>query len=492
MSDEIKPVGAVIYTDGSARPNPGFFGSGLHGYTFVYPNEKNKITRMGAWIPTDKGYMLQRDFEKGGAQQICVVKYIDAFVSSDYEGTNNLAEINAITLFFENFKDIVDSITKLSILADSQYVLNGLEKWVSGWMKNGWITGKGLPVNNQEAWEVSYGHIEAFRERGQVELIWVRGHNDDLGNVKADYMAKTGTGHSTAGIVKTMARALDPLRYHKVDIETHPMLGLKRIYFNTDGELNTPGVYYQTGAPEITGKRTPEATFSVVRLDKPDEIIESVIGAYNYIPSDFNSIAYLKLDRIRKVDVYPYLRLYGRLCLIPDKRNKNLNFFDEKPVTLEIRPGELPLRTINVLTHLEEMLEAFRSEYLIKGTMGEDHKNYQVHEVTDHFYDTATKKVGKAEVEIKLLKKKFGVGVKSTSVPVVEEIHGEEKEFSLPLVFMDDIPGRNTMKHLETLHPRVFLITWRESEHLLRYSTVVQTSDALGIWSNYFANQLLI
>lgn len=495
MSEAIVPVGAVIYTDGSARPNPGFYGSGLHGYSFIYPTEKLKASKTGVWNMTDKGYILQKDMEQSEAKPVYVVNYLDSFEASEYEGTNNLAEVNAPSLFFEHYPEIASKIEMLHVLSDSQYALNGLKQWVEGWMKNNWITGTGKPVNNREAWERSYGHVSEFRKRGQIELAWIRGHNDDFGNVKADYMAGIATNHSRAGLATKYTNVSNPLGYHKADVNLHPLLGLKRVYFNTDPEFNSEATYYQTGwsgQDYITGKRTSEAVFSVVQLNKADPIMDAVIQAQYHSPSDFNTIVFAKLDRIRSPDVYPYLRDFGRFCLDRDNRNLNLNFMDHKPVTFEVKAGELPLRTIDTLNLLEEILEKFKAEYLVTGAMDETPAEYRVHDITDHFYDRGVKKVGKQEIETKTLKKSFGVGIKSTEITITENVRGEFKPIKLPLVFMDDVPGRNTFKHLELLSPKVFLITWRESKTLFRYATVIQTNDAIGIWSNYFANQLLI
>lgn len=495
MSEAITPIGAVIYTDGSARPNPGFYGSGLHGYSYVYPTEKQKPTKAGVWQITDQGYMLQKDMDASEAKPVVVINYLDSFEGSEYEGTNNLAEINALSLFFEHYPEVVSVIEKLHVLADSQYMLNGIKQWVAGWMRNNWLTGKGTPVNNREAWERAYGYVNDFQKRGQVELVWVRGHNDEFGNVKADYLAGIATNHSTAGMATKYIKLSEPNGYHKSDVKLHPLLGLKRVYFNTDSEINTQGTYYQTGwsgNDQIDGKRSPEASFSVIQLETPDPIIEEVMQAQYRAPADFNNIVFIKLDRLRSADVYPYIEEHGRFCLNVDQRNLNMNFLDRKPVTMEVRAGELPMRAIEVLNHLEEILSWFKNSYL--GTSQDERApvQYSVHDITDHFYDKGMKKVGKTEVPILTLKKHFGVGIKSTEIQVDEVVRGEEKTLKLPLVFMDDMPSRNIFKNLETLSPRVFLITWRESERLYRYSTVIQTTDAIGIWSNYFANQLLL
>lgn len=492
---ELIPIGAVIYTDGSARPNPGFYGSGMHGYTYIYPDEKKKATRVNAWQATDKGYILQKDLLQSDAKPVHIVNYLDCFQSYDSAGSNNLAEINAFNLLFENFDGLHNSLQKIHVLADSKYFIGGITQWVKGWKRNGWLSSQGKPVSNREAWEHSHDLAEDYRGKGQLVVDWVRGHNDDYGNVKADYLAKIGTAYSTDGQVLVYKDVADPLRYNKADVDLHPLLGLKRVYFNTDPEFNTPGTYYQTGwsgNDHITGKRTPEASFSVVKLNTPDPAIETIIDAQYRVPADFNNIIYIKLDRVRSPEIYPYLREHGRYCLYNAKKNQNLDFLDEKPVTIEVLAGELPHRSIEVLNVLEDILDRFTSEYLVNGQMDESVYHYRAHSLTDHFYDHGTKKVGKTEIDTWTLKKEFKVGVLSTSVMVQEPVEGKLQDLHLPLVFQDDIPSRNTLKNLETLSPKVFLITWKESNKLLRYSTVIQTTEGIGIWSNHFANQLLL
>jgi len=483
--------GAVVYTDGSANPNPGFYGSGVHGYTYVDVEGKFKATKTGSWNATNRGYILDKDLEKSGAKPVSVISYLDAYASGDGHGTNNLAEINAMTLFFEEFPGIVESIEELTILADSRYAINCITTWIDSWIANNWISSTGTPVSNKEAVQRLHSHVSGFRRTKAIDFIWVQGHNDEFGNVKADYLAGIGTRRAASGSPSTASEITPALGYHKVNVDLHPLIGLKRIYFNTDKELNEPGIYYQTGWSGndfIVGKRTPEAVFSVVVLNNPDPIIEAVISAQYKTDPQFNTIVYAKMDRLRSPDVYPYLEKYGEHCLWKDKRSLNLNFLDTKPVTFEVRPGELPLRAIEVLNHLEELLRKFLNEYLANGVFEKGGYNYTVHDVTPHFYSTSEKK-GKTVYE---LNKEFKVGITKTEVRVQEEVEGELKELKLPLVFQDDIPGRNTLKKLESSVEKVFVITWRESDRLLNYSTVIQTSDAIGIWSNHFANKILI
>lgn len=494
----MKIDGAVFYTDGSARPNPGACGSGNHGYTYIYPTEKQKATRVEAYMATDAGYVLNKDLSASGAREVHVLTYIDAFQSTIIAGTNNVAEINAVTMAVKCLIERYPNVPRIHVLTDSEYVVKNVQESLPRWLQNGWKTATGAPVKNQREWVFLNDAICAFKGRDipgvSWSIAWVRGHNNELGNVKADYLASIATNHSQAGISNSFFEESPALGYHKNTIDMDPLFSHKRIYFNTDPELNTPGMYYQTGYSSndhITGKRTSDASFSVIRLNTPNDVLETIIAAHSGVRQAQNAIVFAKLDRVRSVDVYPYLKKHGRYALISDPRNRSQNFIDYKPVTQEVRPGELPLRTIDVLSHLEEILTEFE-EFYVETLEMKNKGIYRVHDITGHFYDFSEKKKGGAVVTQQTLKKDFGVGVKQTKVKVTEEVNAVQKELDLLLLFADDIPTRNAFKSIEPDEPSVYVVTWSEAAGVIRYATIICTQNASSIWCNYFANQVLI
>ena len=489
--------GVVIYTDGSARPNPGYHGWGLHGYTYRLPEDSEKPTKVNALTATTEGYVLTNDLEKSSGQPVVVLSYLDCFQSSAKPGSNNIAEINAISLFFDEFPKEAAEIKKLHIVADSQYAINGATKWTHGWIKNNWIKSDGTEVSNRAEWEHLADHLKRFQQNAEFTMSWTHGHNGDFGNVKADYLSSIGTNYSTDGIEQVYKTISDPKGYHKNDEDIHPLLSFKRLYFNTDAEYNSPGQYFQSswsgGADYIHGKRSSEAAFSVVRLKTPDPIVESLIKTQETTPRDFNTVVYAKIDRLRSQDVIPWLAKFGRYAMIPDKRCMNINFVDFKPLTIEVSAGELPLRTFDVLNHMEEMLSLFEQQCSESHDSSVfSHPLYQLHDITDHFYTTVEKKVGKQTIEKTELNKSIVNNMKETAITVTVPVRDEAVALTLPLIFSDDMPSRNAFKHLEALRPQVYCITWMESTQMLRYATILKTEDAVSIWSNYFANQLVV
>ena len=76
----------------------------------------------------------------------------------------------------------------VTLHTDSQYVKHGVTQWIARWKKNGWRTSDGKPVKNQDLWRT----LDAARTGRRVVWKWVRGHDGDPGNERADELARLG------------------------------------------------------------------------------------------------------------------------------------------------------------------------------------------------------------------------------------------------------------------------------------------------------------
>ncbi|KQQ91163.1 ribonuclease HI [Aureimonas sp. Leaf324] len=72
--------------------------------------------------------------------------------------------------------------------SDSQYLRDGITKWIHGWKRNGWRTADKKPVKNAELWQ----RLDTERERHEVTFHWVRGHAGHAENERADALARAG------------------------------------------------------------------------------------------------------------------------------------------------------------------------------------------------------------------------------------------------------------------------------------------------------------
>ena len=141
-----------IYTDGACSGNPGPGGWG----TVVY-------------------------FEGGGIQELG---------DRSPATTNNRMEMQAAIGGLEYY---IASGQKEGILlyTDSEYVKNGITKWISGWKKKGWKTAAGKEVLNKDLWE----KLDELHS-SKVEWRYVKGHSGDEGNERCDVIARSFSHNS--------------------------------------------------------------------------------------------------------------------------------------------------------------------------------------------------------------------------------------------------------------------------------------------------------
>ena len=104
--------------------------------------------------------------------------------------TNNRMELSAV---IEGLAALTRPC-RVVICTDSQYVKNGMEKWIHGWKRNGWKTAAKQPVKNAELWQ----RLDELAAQHQIEWQWVRGHTAHPENERADELANRGAAQAAA------------------------------------------------------------------------------------------------------------------------------------------------------------------------------------------------------------------------------------------------------------------------------------------------------
>ena len=98
--------------------------------------------------------------------------------------TNNRMELTAATEALNALK----RPCQVELHTDSTYVKDGLTKWIFGWKKNGWKTADKKPVKNVELWQA----LDLAVARHKIDWRWVKGHDGDTWNERADELANEG------------------------------------------------------------------------------------------------------------------------------------------------------------------------------------------------------------------------------------------------------------------------------------------------------------
>lgn len=98
--------------------------------------------------------------------------------------TNNRMELTAAIEALLALK----SASNVILHTDSKYVMDGINKWMPNWKKRGWKTSAKKPVKNKDLWQA----LDDAVQRHSIEWRWVKGHDGNAGNEKADELANLG------------------------------------------------------------------------------------------------------------------------------------------------------------------------------------------------------------------------------------------------------------------------------------------------------------
>lgn len=98
--------------------------------------------------------------------------------------TNNRMELSAVIEALRALKRPLP----VTLHVDSKYVMQGIQTWIAGWKRNGWLTSAKKPVKNEDLWRA----LDTEVARHDITWVWVKGHAGDPGNERADTLANRG------------------------------------------------------------------------------------------------------------------------------------------------------------------------------------------------------------------------------------------------------------------------------------------------------------
>lgn len=137
----------TIYTDGACKNNPG-----PGGWAAILIYQLNNVVK-----------------EK-------------IITGSEKYTTNNRMELLSVINALNSLKFACN----VDVYTDSQYVQNGITKWLDNWRAKKWRTSSGTAVKNQDLWE----SLELAAKKHNISWSWVKAHNGDVMNERVDYLAR--------------------------------------------------------------------------------------------------------------------------------------------------------------------------------------------------------------------------------------------------------------------------------------------------------------
>lgn len=103
--------------------------------------------------------------------------------------TNNRMELLAAIIGLEN----LTQACQVTLTTDSQYVRQGITKWIHNWKKRNWTTADKKPVKNADLWQL----LDKESQRHQIEWKWVKGHAGHRENEMCDELARHAAENPT-------------------------------------------------------------------------------------------------------------------------------------------------------------------------------------------------------------------------------------------------------------------------------------------------------
>ena len=141
----------IIYTDGSASPNPG----------------------RGGWA-----CLLFSSTDMVHSEEL---------YGSEPWSTNNRMELTAVIQSLQKSLKMENDKTILRIVnTDSTYVKKGITTWICTWKRNGWKTSNKTAVKNKDMWI----QLDELASSIPVQWNWVKGHSTNMYNIRVDQLAR--------------------------------------------------------------------------------------------------------------------------------------------------------------------------------------------------------------------------------------------------------------------------------------------------------------
>lgn len=251
--------------------------------------------------PGPSGYGFYAVYEDGSAY--------DGYGPIGELKTNNVAELLA-AFHGISFLLTLPDIKKIIVISDSSYFIDGT-KSLNKWKLKQWKTSTEKEVANKEEW-ILLDNLFSTAKNNTIELVfkWVRGHNGNVGNTRADNNANLGrkavldkalepviifneASDKPIAIItdtatkKAKAKTITESRINPLVNANKWIFDTNRNYFDTATGyyVYTLSSYKESDklAGKNIGKPNPNTRYSIVLLKEPIKELEKIKVMYNNV-----------------------------------------------------------------------------------------------------------------------------------------------------------------------------------------------------------------
>lgn len=219
----------IIYTDGGADPNPG----------------------IGGWAAILRFGKHEREL-----------------TGNHPDTTNNRMELRAAISALEALK----RPCQVAFHTDSEYLRQGITKWIEAWVSKGWKRKGGKPIPNADLWQ----KLLPLVQKHKIEWHWVRGHTGDPLNERVDQLAR----HARLAITPSAQPRDDvPRLFLRASCKGNPGPGAWAVVVEYGGETEQ----LSGSVPNTTNNRMELTAAIEGLLSLPEGVTAQVFTTSDYV-----------------------------------------------------------------------------------------------------------------------------------------------------------------------------------------------------------------
>ncbi len=379
----------VLFTDGACRPNPGFAGFGIFGYSYSDAErpKNHKHPHHGTLYFTPTGVKKEKSTSPIAVHN--VIEIIQAV--GNPQSTNNEAELKAVVAGLKKASEIED-LVEIAIFTDSNYIVSAYKENLDNWIRNNWRRLDGKTITHIGEWEKIIHYRELFKERNCILTIdWVKAHTEPKDD-NYSYCNNIADTYSVIG--SNYARINNPTEDTVLMEHTLSYAEYKKSYDSKDFIFYFRDMYFSSGNlddlnhcfistsddPALLGKRNNSSIF-VTNIGYIPPVVNQIKEFYRQIPRNYVTTCCIKINKLENKDIYRLSEFVDiKYMLLP---------MPSQPRTYMIVGDKTPFLYENTVSFpfIVNAADLFNRMSYIDTALNDDTPNLYRFDVTDTFID---------------------------------------------------------------------------------------------------------
>ena len=460
----------LIYTDGSAYPNPGL---GAHGIHMVVADTATKPKNiLGKFKLTPNGYKTHLAYKDGEDKTLLgMVNTIEVYGYNNDSTTNNTGELDGLIHSLKLLPDLETKVDRefkdVKFFLDSTYVINAANKILDGTMKLNEVNA------NKDRIKRLSKLLLVSKDTYNISLHKVKAHTGlDIGNERADMMANMGRmlrNKPDRPKEVVYIGGTDFWKDPSVDTDLYHFKQLFNFYPDAAAvDRSYYGLNYKK-ENEI-GKKISYVSYTVMKMTEANKEISSILDTIRGCLKDRFVPYIVRLNELLgKDNLRDFMRYGDDFLVVNNRKHMSIKTITGNEIARELYPPVLSAIVSENFRGLEDELLDYVNERPTPAMT-------EIVDITDLVYD----KDAKGNLLIKKTLK--------NDKPVLPYLYNGIK---INMFMKYDLPPRNVLKRLEKRNP-VIKLHLTDLRGVLEYKTIIalDNGDTI-ITNNMYSNKVL-